>query len=137
MSFLSDLRTYILADATVAGLIGTQMYGQLVPHDATVPFLVFQQISDPRLHTHDGDSGLAHPRIQITSWDGGADGYAGALALAAAVKARINSTTGTIGSTTGCAVLLDNEADMADIDPRSEERRLFGRRQDYICWHQE
>lgn len=110
------VRAYMLADATISGLIGTRYYPLKMPQVPTLPLIVYTKVSGPRLHDMDGSS-IAEPRFQIDSW---ADTYVGAKALANAVRERLDSYTGPVGSpadTVHFAYLL-NEQDLYDDESK-------------------
>jgi len=135
MSIQSEFMAYLKGETTITDLTGTRIYPMVAPALAKgTDHLVLHFISDPRIHTHDGDCGLAHPRVQVTCWS---LLYLSAIAIAAAVKAFVNSTTGTVGSTTGCAFQMVDSGDMLNPDPQDEAATVYGIRQDYILWHQE
>jgi len=57
----------VTSDSDVTALIGTRMYPNVIPQDATLPALAYQQISRPGSMAHDGAPGYAWPRYQITA----------------------------------------------------------------------
>ena len=116
----STLRTYILADNTIAGLISARYYSLRFPRTRTLPAIIYQKISGFREHDMDGSS-IATPRIQFDCW---AETYGGAKALADALRERLDSYTGAVGSpadTVHFAYLL-NETDF--YDDTSESYRV-------------
>ena len=69
MSIQSELTTKLKATSGITDLTSTRIYPIVAPASAKgTVHLVYQFISNPRIHTHDGDCGLAHPRAQLTSW---------------------------------------------------------------------
>jgi hypothetical protein len=46
VNYQGALRTYILADATVSGLIGTKMYAPGAPQDSAYPYTTLFKVSD-------------------------------------------------------------------------------------------
>lgn len=65
MSLIGDVIDFILADATVAGLIAARIYSDKVPQKPTLPLICYHFISAQRVHSTDGPSGLTIPRIQF------------------------------------------------------------------------
>ena len=109
------LRTFILADSTIGTLIGARYYSLRFPEVRTFPAIVYAKISGFREHDMD-DSSIARPRFQLDCW---AETYPGAKALANAVRERLDSYTGPVGSpadTVHFAYLL-NEQDLYDDEP--------------------
>ena len=78
----ATLRTFVLADVTIAGLIGTRYYSLRFPRTRVLPAIVYMKISGFREHDMDGSS-IATPRIQFDCW---ANSYGGAKALATALR---------------------------------------------------
>jgi len=117
--------------AGVTALVSTRIYPLVAPQDAARPYLVYQRISTPRVRSHSGPSGLAHPRFQIT---GVAASYSAARGLANAVRAALDGYSGAMGSAPGVqtAAFVDNEN-----DGYSDGIPAYIFRLDVILWHQE
>ncbi len=126
----SAVRTFILADSTITTLISTRLYSVKMPQSPTFPLIVYTKISGFREHDMDGST-IAAPRIQYDSW---AQTYAGAKALADALRERLDSYAGPVGSpaeTVHFAYLL-NERDFYDDD-----LQVFRVSMDFEIWHNE
>lgn len=54
-------------DGDVAAIIGSRIYPNVIPQDASLPALAYQVISRPGLMAHDGPPGYAWPRFQFTA----------------------------------------------------------------------
>lgn len=90
------LRAFLLADTTVANLVGTHMYPLRLPQKPTLPALVYQRISGERIGQFKGLASAAEPRYQIDAWtDPNTGGVSGALALGSAVRQALEGFTGT------------------------------------------
>ena len=111
MSLETELRTYTLAGAGVAALVGTRMHARMLPQTPTLPAIVFQRIDTRREHVMTGPDGLPRPRMQLTCW---ATTPAGAVALAAAVRARLDGYAGAWGAVTVSSCLCEGERDLDD-----------------------
>lgn len=129
MTVEAGLYAHLSTDAGVNALVGTRIYPLLVPLDATLPAIAYQRISGPRDHHHQGASGLAVARIQLT-YVGGS--YSEAKQVAAAVRATLDGRRGGLGSTTVGSIMLDNER-----DEWSTGFELPVVQQDYVIWYQE
>lgn len=90
-TIVEALRAYVLADATVAGLVGTRMYPVILPQDPPMPAITFQIISGASVISNDGPAGLESPTFQIDCW---AATYSQMDALFHAVRKRINGAKG-------------------------------------------
>lgn len=107
------LRTLLITDGTITGLIGERCYGVLLPQDPTLPALVLTTISDSPDYTHQNASGLEETRFQIDSW---AASLSGARALAAAVKSKLSGFEGAAGDETIDSAFLTNQQDLHDLE---------------------
>ncbi len=134
MAVEEAIYTILTGDGVVGPLIATRVYPGLAPQEATLPYVVYDRISTPRVRSLDGTSDLAHPRHQITSW---ATTYAGAKALATAVRNALDDYSGAVGAETIDDAYIDDEGDVANLSPGVDERRMFGVRQDFVIWHRE
>jgi len=127
------LIAYLQANAGLITLISTRVYSFAIPQGATLPCLVLQRISTPRIATMDmsGATGtLAHPRFQFDGWS---TTYAVSKAITDALRAALNGHTGTTG--TGVTIRAALVADeVPELDP---ETHLYRGRSDYIIWHEE
>lgn len=128
MTIETELRSFVIADATVTGLIGDRMYPVRAPQAPVKPYITYQRVSGQRLHDLDGALGWARPRFQLDCW---ATTYLGALTLAGAVRSRLNGFHGTL-TTLRVAILLENSR-----DDYEEEPDLYRVIQDYIINHAE
>ena len=129
MSFREGLFSFVTEDAAVAALIGTRFFPTMANQDEDLPLAVYQQISSPPEHSHQGPTGLQHPRIQISSI---AEDPDAAWALAAAMKARLDGKKAVMfGSVEVQAVLMVNEFE----HPYEFESQRFRVTQDYMIWY--
>lgn len=113
----SAIRAALLADSTVAGLIGDRVYPLVLPQNPTLPAIVYQRIASPPDLSNDGPAGPLRTRLQLTLW---ASTWSGSRAIAAAVKAVLH---GYSGSADGQDVLLVAEAN--ETDGYESETKLF------------
>lgn len=111
MTLEAELRTYTLAGAGVAALVGTRMHARMLPQTPTLPALVYQRVDTRREHDMAGPDGLPRPRIQLTCW---ATTPAGAYDLAAAVRARLDGYSGAWGTVAIGSCLCVAERDLND-----------------------
>ena len=113
------MKTYILTRTAITDIIGTstaaRIYYQKLPKDPTLPAIVYNRITSPRRRTHDGDSNLSNPRIQYSIW---AETDTSVMALADAFENEFKSFSGTAGSSTVYATIVENRLSL--IDPESK-----------------
>ena len=81
------LRSYLLADSTIAGMIIDRIYWQQRERGEPLPCLVLTRVSGTTGQTHGGADTLVRSRIQVNCL---ADTRAAADALESAVMARLN-----------------------------------------------
>lgn len=123
------LRTYILADATVAGLVGTRMDPVILQQNSPMPALTYQYISGASVISNDGPTGLENPTFQIDCWG---STYSQMDALFEAVRKRINGASGTFSGVDVQGIFLVRKRDLYD-----NEAKLHRRTADYEIWNQE
>ena len=98
----------LMALPAVTALIGTRLYPNVVPEEATEPVAAYQRISNPRLNAHDGPTGWAKGRIQFTAQ---ANTYLQAKAVAAAIAAAFDGFRGVMGTVAVHGASAQNDQD--------------------------
>ena len=94
---MADLRSYVLADSTISGLIGTRMPLDRIPPHSAYPNVEYSIIDENVRNTHGADtSDLNEDTIQIDVYSKKASQ---ALSVKNALKDRLNSKRVTQGST--------------------------------------
>lgn len=83
MSWQEDVVNAILADQTLAGLIGTRVFADVAPGEAVAPLIVYQQISEEGDTMFDGTRDVIFPLVQFSCWS---PSKVGAIALASALR---------------------------------------------------
>jgi hypothetical protein len=87
MAIETTLVTLITGTAGVSALIGTRMYPRLMPDNATLPCVVYDEMNTRTEVRADGDTGLRVGRYKLHYWD---RSYGGIKAGKAALLAAIN-----------------------------------------------
>lgn len=129
MSVGGDLRTFLLADATLSGLIGTRLYPLKMPQKPTYPAITYQWVTGQRVHSTDGASGLAGPRVQFDCW---AETYLAMESVFEALRLRLDGYQGAAGTTKVQGAFFDNERDLYE-----DKVEIYRRSVDYFIWHSE
>ena len=127
------LRTALLADGTVAGLVGQRVYPLVLPTRAALPAVVYQRISGVRVASHDGPSELARPRFQFACIG---STYAGAKTVANAVRTALDGYSGTVSEVQVFVALLENEVDFYTFES-DEAAGTCTVLVDFLIWHRE
>lgn len=128
------LRTHILGDATISGLIGTRLYPQMAPHDVTRPFMVYERTATDRLRSHDGPSGLSEAVFAYNLFD---TRFSGVKALADALRKRLDGFTGTVSGVDIRAVFVEDESDVFEAPSDASDRPLRGITMIVRAWYVE
>jgi len=122
------LYAFLAADAGVIAQVADRIFPMRAPEGATLPLLVYHKVSDPSIHTKDGDMALSHPRFQITAWG---SKYGDAEAAIKAVRLALQAYAGpTFQGIPVSEIIVDTEMDLGD--PQSLE---YGVSLDAIIWH--
>ena len=93
----------------LSALTGDRVFPVVIPEDAELPAVAYQRISGPRLLAHDGSTGLAEGRVQVTVVG---TSYSEAKEIAGAVREMLAGWRGLMGGVCevfGCRV--ENEVD--------------------------
>jgi hypothetical protein len=85
--------SHLIADAGVSALVSTRVYPLTIPQDIALPAIAYQRISGPRIAAHDGPTGLARARIQVTCQ---ASTYTAAKGLAMEVRQALDGFRGSV-----------------------------------------
>ena len=126
------LIAYLKTVSGTTDLVSTRIYGVYIPQAATLPCIVSQRVSTPRIVTMDtsGATGdLISPRFQVDAW---AETQSSSKAITEAIRAALNGHTGATGGVTIRASLANEEA--PSYDP---ETKLYRTRSEYIIWLEE
>ena len=120
-----DLRTYLLADATISGLVGTRIDPNKLSQNPTLPAVTYTMISAQRPSNADSPAIVTGQRIQIDCWG---STYAQAVNVFEAIRKRLN------GKSSGDIIvaLLDNEREFYEPEPE-----LYRRSADFMVWSAE
>jgi hypothetical protein len=125
---------YLLKNnAGVSALVGTRVYAQKLPQTPTTPALTYQLITPRSLISHQGMSGTAYPRYQITGWD---TTEAGISALMKAVRICMSCYKGTVGAAPN-TVVIQASLPVGGYETYEPETGLFMRALDFEIWHAE
>jgi hypothetical protein len=122
MSIEVGLRNMLINDAGVSALINQRIWAGLAPLNPTYPVVVFTVASTVDLYSAQGASGYRTKRMQFDSY---APKYNDALAVSEAIRAALQSFTGTVndGNTDIPVLSVITIADMDfPFEPGSADR---------------
>ena len=131
MSLEAELYARLTADGGVSALVVTRVYPDVLPQGVTYPAIRYQRISTARLYNLGGKADQADTRFQIDCY---ATTRIGAIALADAVRAALDSQTGLWGSIAIRNVTTENET--ADLEP-GVEPKIYNQRLEFFIIHTE
>ena len=132
MTIETAITRHLTENAGLAGVLGGRVYPKRMPQNPTYPTIVYHRISGAREHSHDGSSGLAHPRFQLDLW---AKTHIAAKDLAEKVRAALDGYKGVMGGVGGVdvnGVFLEDDDDGYDDD-----LQVYWWRMDFTLWHSE
>ena len=109
----SGLVSLLSSEATITAISGTRVYEQRAPQNAAFPHIIITQMSSDENGTLDGGSGQL--RFLDFDIDCKAKSSVTAESLGNAVRAYIDDYSGTAGSSTIGAVIMNDESD--DYEP--------------------
>lgn len=106
MTVESDVRDVLINDATVGAAIGTRVYPKILPPEATLPAVVYHEISSVKVGEGATLGGLRQTRIQLDIID---TSYTSTKTLRSNILAALNASTLT-ADLDGLADFYENEA---------------------------
>tara|TARA_R110000868_G_scaffold248553_2_gene505088 strand:- start:8217 stop:8618 length:402 start_codon:yes stop_codon:yes gene_type:complete len=109
----SGLVSLLSSEATITAISGTRVYVQRAPQNAAFPHIIITQMSSDENGTLDGGSGQL--RFLDFDIDCKAKSSVTAESLGNAVRTYIDDYSGTAGSSTIGAVIMNDESD--DYEP--------------------
>lgn len=122
MSIETGLRSHLINDATVAGLVATsdsppahRVHPLRLPQGFALPAVSYQRVSADRRHTiTDGPTGWAWTRFQVDCW---ANTYTSVRDLAEAVRQALDGYKGDIGGENHVGgIYIEGERDLFEED---------------------
>ena len=138
MGLKEGLKTYLNARSALTALVSDRIGPPPADQGAGLyPAVTYQIISHPNVHSLQGASGLAYPRVQITGW---ARTALGAEALRDVLVDALDGFAGAMGSVTvQCCLKIDERDlfDTASMSPGNREARIYGKAIDFTIWHTE
>lgn len=123
------LRAHLLADESVAAIVGPRVYALQLPQRPTYPAITFRRVGVQRFPTLDGGPELAGVRVQV---DCMATGYEAAKNLAAAVRGALHGHRGDLGGVVVQSVELDGGE--TDLDEVEGDRAMRWVSLDFSIW---
>jgi hypothetical protein len=128
------LRAALVADATMAGLVGTKIYPLAADTEATLPWVTWRRTAIRRQPTLAGPMGVPIVTIEFTVF---AATYESARTVADRMRQVLDGYTGTADNTTVRQTSLEDESDDFATLNGAELPDAFAVRQQYeVLWQE-
>lgn len=112
MSLMTDLATYVEAQATITALIGTKFFPQMAK-SAELPYTIYFRPANRRQPKSSGSTGLVTTTVRMVHF---AETYTEASNIAEQFRLKLDGKPrGTIGSTFVHQIRLDDDNDALDV----------------------
>ncbi len=116
MNYEQALVKKMEATTAITNLVGTRIYPNIIPQDASLPAIAYKTTASSEMIAHDKTLILQKVTVQMTVR---AATYASGKSVIAALKSTFRGFTGSMGGTGGITVYftaLENELDEYDKD---------------------
>ena len=128
----ASIYTALADDETVAALVATRIYAQVIPQGGASPCIVFNIVSATPINAFDGHSGTENARVQLdmlhTTWSG-------VRALAAAARGALQGYTDADADPAISSCMLISEQDDNE-QPKTDSENIVRRViQEYTVWY--
>ena len=130
----SALRTILLADATISGLVATRIYPNVAADDAgSNPYLVYYRGELSPLTNYKGQSGTCSVRFQIQAWS---PTYSTVLTLGKAIRDALDaySAGGVVGGVTILGVCIEDETGSYEPPVKKNDQGVHASAVDVVVW---
>lgn len=128
------IRTILLADGTVSGLVGTRIRPHAAHPSDDYPYIVYFRISTRHIESFDGSAGLAGARIQVQCWD---ETFSTVQTLSNAIRAVLQGYSGTVGGDVIQGISILDELDDFEPPVKKTERGVHASAIDALVWFEE
>jgi hypothetical protein len=118
------IRTVLAADSTVAGLVGTRIYAELIPDKEPMPAIAFRRQGKFAHVELTGSVGSGEYTYDVSCWS---DSYTEAQTLGEAVESALVDYSGTSAGVTVQHIWLDDADDVRYASPANRPLNRFGR----------
>ena len=142
MSMDAGLRSFVLGDPTASGIVGARMYRtNVVPANAPSPYIVYQRIYEPSIHSHRGVVSRTRSGWQLDihgtydpHTEAGAAMFDTIERVDDAIRSRLDGYRGPLGDEADCSAELENTLDLTEKPDDGSERVEVRTMQQYAIW---
>jgi len=133
MSLEKAVRSVLINDATVAGLVVARVYPQRRPQGSTLPAIVYQNVHSKQSESLQTQSSIRRTRLGVEAISAT---YGGTKTLRNAIESALVNYAGTLEGETIHSLRLES---VVDIDETKEPASQFGAFRtimDFVIWHE-
>jgi len=134
MSLKEAIYNLLTSDATVSSLVSTRVYPEIAPTSSSFPRITYTKISNEHERHLTGESGVAHPTIQIDCW---ARTALEAETLGEAVRKCLTRYSGTTSEVNIRDIFLEAERDDFEQPDDNSQIGVYRVSFDFVVWHVE
>ncbi len=127
------LVSHLENDAGVAAIVGSRIYPEPAPQNASYPLIVYTRITGTHEHDLQGAAGLCEARYQLRCW---AESRSAVKALAEAVRLALQGFSGSMGDVDVRGIFLESDDDEY-IPASTDAHERYAVRQDFLCVYRE
>ena len=133
MSLEKAVRSILIADATVTGLVSSRVYPQRRPQGTAVPAIVYQNVFQATNEALATQGGIKRTRLSVEVFD---STYGDTKTLRNAVESALINYTGTTQGETINSLRLESAVDIDESKDPAGDFGYFRTILDFVIWHQ-
>jgi len=133
MSLEKAVRSILIADATVTGLVSSRVYPQRRPQGTAVPAIVYQNVFQATNEALATQGGIKRTRLSVEVFD---KTYGATKTLRNAVESALINYTGTTEGETIDSLRLESAVDIDESNEPGGDFGYFRTILDFVIWHQ-
>ena len=133
MSLEKAVRSILIADATVTGLVASRVYPQRRPQGTAVPAIVYQNVFQATNEALATQGGIKRTRLSVEVFD---KTYGATKTLRNAVESALINYTGTTEGETIDSLRLESAVDLDETNEPAGDFGYFRTILDFVIWHQ-
>ena len=133
MSLEKAVRSILIADGTVTGLVSSRVYPQRRPQGTAVPAIVYQNIFEETNEALATQGGIKRTRLSVEVFD---KTYGATKTLRNAVESALINYTGTTEGETIDSLRLESAVDLDELNEPASDFGYFRTILDFVIWHQ-
>ena len=133
MSLEKAVRSILIADGTVTGLVSSRVYPQRRPQGTAVPAIVYQNIFEETNEALSTQGWIKRTRLSVEVFD---KTYGATKTLRNAVESALINYTGTTEGETIDSLRLESAVDLDELNEPASDFGYFRTILDFVIWHQ-